>query len=86
MDEEVCPSVEQLGMGKPDGEHPVRAEQAYVEVLNAVWQWIEGGSKGAASMPYVTRVLGYMSRRCGHLPKLHSKHGKSRAGAIRTRT
>jgi len=29
------PSVEQLGMGKPDGDHQVRAEQAYMEVLDA---------------------------------------------------
>jgi len=40
-------------MGKPDGDHPVRAEQAYMEVLDAVWQSIEDGSKGAASTPYL---------------------------------
>jgi len=33
-----CPSVEHLGMGKPDRDHPVRAEQAYMEALDAVWQ------------------------------------------------
>jgi len=47
-----CPSVE---MGTPDGDHPMGAEQAYMEVLDAVWQSIEDGNKGAASMSYVSR-------------------------------
>jgi len=46
-----CPLVDYSGMGKPGGDHLVRAEQAYVEVLDAVWQSVEGSSKGAASTP-----------------------------------
>jgi len=42
-------------MGKPDRDHPVRAEQAYMEVLDAVWQSIEDAVKGAASTPYISR-------------------------------
>jgi len=52
VDEEVFPSPE---MGKPDGDHPTGAKQAYMEVLDAVWQSIEDGNKGAASMPYIDR-------------------------------
>jgi len=50
-----CPSVEQLGVGKPGGDRPVRAEQACTEVLGAVWQSVEGGITGAASAPCTGR-------------------------------
>lgn len=56
----VCSSVDRTGMGKPDGGHSVRAEQAYEEVLDAVWESIECSrlSKGAASKPYF--IKGYV--------------------------
>jgi len=60
-----CPSVE---MDKPDGDHEMRAEQAYMEVLDAVWQSIEDGRRG---LHLCLTLVGGMLRRCGHPPKLY---------------
>jgi len=56
-----CSLVNHPGMGTPGGGHLVRAEQAYAEVLDAIWHSIEGSSNGAASTPYLLK--GYIETR-----------------------
>jgi hypothetical protein len=49
------PTVNRTAMGRPSEDYKERAEQAYSEVLDAVWKSMEKGPDGKASKPYFTR-------------------------------